>query len=469
MADLKPPSDQDRGQLILVTGFAIAVTIIALVLLLNSAIYTQNLATRGTDIGADDALAHRDTVDENLWPVIEAAANNDAEATTRAEVEANVTARLERFDVTAAQPHLARGASTDVTVTGFDDGMRLRQTDTSRQLTSDSLAPNWTLVDSTNDVRQFELNTTGGLAQTSTPKNESFRMVVNGTGGDQWRVYVYNDSTPTLAVKNGSSSINKDICSDVVTGPPRVNPVAGTVNGVDCPALSFGEGTSPPYRIGFVYGNRTTGTYDAIVNGTTVASSNFDSHPTSPYTLPVVYGVETRLSYQSAELTYRSQGKTTPAPPSGGRTFVFAKDAGATVEASDGDTLRFRIENAADERVTVEQFEVDATAINASMTLDNGTDPELSVQQTGIQDGTANRSGSFEANGTQWYDLVGDSTADGQYAIIDSGAGNVAVSVGRFSQPVGTLTVTYAESEADLTVTLVLSDGTEEVFYFDEQ
>ncbi|MFC7080626.1 DUF7261 family protein [Halorussus caseinilyticus] len=38
---------RDRGQLILVTGLAIAVMLVALVLLLNTVIYTQNLATRG--------------------------------------------------------------------------------------------------------------------------------------------------------------------------------------------------------------------------------------------------------------------------------------------------------------------------------------------------------------------------------------------------------------------------------------
>lgn len=43
----------DRGQMILVSGLLVAVTLLVLVLLLNTAIYTENVATRGIDSDAD--------------------------------------------------------------------------------------------------------------------------------------------------------------------------------------------------------------------------------------------------------------------------------------------------------------------------------------------------------------------------------------------------------------------------------
>ncbi|MCL7418278.1 MAG: hypothetical protein M8354_10625, partial [Halalkalicoccus sp.] len=70
MAPLNRP-EPDRGQLILVTGVTIAVILVALVVLLNTVIYTENLATRGIDSGADDALEYRATVVGSVGELIE--------------------------------------------------------------------------------------------------------------------------------------------------------------------------------------------------------------------------------------------------------------------------------------------------------------------------------------------------------------------------------------------------------------
>jgi|GEM_PF-1955699 len=473
MADLiGTDSDRSRGQLLLVTGFALAVIIVALVLLLNTAIYSQNLATRGTDVGADEALSYRNTVESNLWPAVETTAHNDVENSSRSNVEANVTERIDRLAATASRPHRSRGASADVEIVGFTDGTRLRQTDADRSLTDTSDTANWTMVSATDDVRRFELNTTGGLETTDDPRNESFRIDVTGSGGDRWSVYVYENqsaSEPRIAVRNATDPDPDDVCRDATTGPPRLNLMAGTVNGVDCDALSFAENVSPPYEIDVGYGNRTEGTYDAIVQGTLVPGSNFNTSSNSPYTVPVVYDVQTRITYRSASLDYRVERGFGPGAPPGGKTLTFAKAAGAEINTSDGDVMEFRIENTRDERVTVEAFEIDATGIGGGITVDNGGSPEVDVRGSDVGTGEANRDpGIFDADGTR-YDFVDDSTAGGQYAVIDAGATDVEVDVLRLSQNVGTLTITYDESEADLTITLVLSDGSEEVFYFDEQ
>jgi hypothetical protein len=146
----------------------------------------------------------------------------------------------------------------------------------------------------------------------------------------------------------------------------------------------------------------------------------------------------------------------------------FAKASGQAVRTSDGDVLEFRIENTADEDVTVEKFAVDATGVGAGITIDDGNAPELDIQRTDVQTGEANRAGGFAANGTT-YDFVADSDGSGQYAVIGAGVDDAEVDVRRFSQDLGTMEVTYDESAADLTITFVLSDGTEQEFYFDEQ
>lgn len=55
----------DRAQLILVSGLTIAVTLLVLVVLLNTVIYTENVASRGMDSGVGDARSiHETIVDE---------------------------------------------------------------------------------------------------------------------------------------------------------------------------------------------------------------------------------------------------------------------------------------------------------------------------------------------------------------------------------------------------------------------
>ena len=69
MANLR---DDDRGQIILVAAFAIAVIFVSLALIVNSAIFTENLASRGETAGSDGALSMRAMVETNVGDSMEA-------------------------------------------------------------------------------------------------------------------------------------------------------------------------------------------------------------------------------------------------------------------------------------------------------------------------------------------------------------------------------------------------------------
>ena len=56
----------DRGQMIIVAAFVLAVSIVALALILNSAIFTQNLASRSGSSGTTEALAERSSVEQGV-------------------------------------------------------------------------------------------------------------------------------------------------------------------------------------------------------------------------------------------------------------------------------------------------------------------------------------------------------------------------------------------------------------------
>jgi len=80
MADVRPPrvgnadpdtaTDEDRAQLILITGLTLAVILVAVVLILNTVIYTENLATRGVDAGGGEAIDFRDGAVEDVTEIM---------------------------------------------------------------------------------------------------------------------------------------------------------------------------------------------------------------------------------------------------------------------------------------------------------------------------------------------------------------------------------------------------------------
>lgn len=315
MADLTGPDDGgDRGQLLLVTGFAIAVAIVVLVLLLNTAIYAENLATRNVDTGADDALAYRDAVEDGLWPVV--AFENEREHASRPTVRGNVTDRIDQFTMLAGQRRLEAGASANLTDRTLHDGTLLRQNE-SRHVNDSSGTQNWTMANGTEDVRAFEMNTTGGLEPTGSPGDEAFNVTVTGSSDNEWSVYVYENSSDAaeVAVENGSeTSPELDVCGGLLPSndPPRVNLTAGTINGGDCDKLVFAKDVDPPYEISVTHGDRVNATYNATVNTTQTFGFNGPGPASPPYEVPVVYSLSTDVVYRTADLEYRVRVRIAP-------------------------------------------------------------------------------------------------------------------------------------------------------------
>jgi hypothetical protein len=311
MADLSPP-DRSRGQLILVAGFAIAVAIVALVLLLNTAIYSENLATRSVDTGGEDALAFRDAVEDDLWGVVRGA--NDWNGADRDRAVRNVGDRTDRFADMAARRHRLSASSARIDNRTYHNGTRLEQADPGREVRAASALVdwNWTMATDADDIRAVEMNVTGGLASTTT-RSEAFRLTVTNDVGDAWTVYVYNDSAAvadptTVDVVNGTGTF-ADVCSGQFAGPPTMNLSAGRINGTACAPLSLPAGLDGPYdTVTVTYGNRSTGTYTLTVNTTlTAAAGNYNAPTASPYAVPVVYSMQADVVYQSASLTYRAR------------------------------------------------------------------------------------------------------------------------------------------------------------------
>jgi hypothetical protein len=336
MADVRERSragdrERDRAQLILVTGLAVAVTLVALVLLLNTVIYTQNLATRGAGVEDGEAIGFRQEVVQGVGDVIDA--ENREEYDNRTKVEDNVTAGVTRFDALLSKYYAESVTVADVeeaTVTSenMTNGTLLRQTNSSRDFSSagNDEAVDWTLAEGAGDgsepgVRDFQMTVSQENLTDANSPPAGFSVLLAGDSGNVWRAYVYDDGGITVAVKNGSEGSATAVCS--VSGPEAtIDFTAGTINGSACPELAWATGISTPYDVEFRSGDEATGTYDLTVatpDGTTtdVKTDNFaePGDEDSPRWAYAVYAAEFEIHFETPNLVFHTTLRVAPGEP----------------------------------------------------------------------------------------------------------------------------------------------------------
>ena len=112
MADVTAPARRDRAQLILVSGLMIAVTLLVLVLLLNTVIYTENVATRGIDSDVGEAAAFQVTLDEEIERIV-AQQSEYGNTGDWGHFEANVTSGVDLLVRHYANQSIERGHIAD--------------------------------------------------------------------------------------------------------------------------------------------------------------------------------------------------------------------------------------------------------------------------------------------------------------------------------------------------------------------
>lgn len=116
MADVNDSSGLDRAQLILVSGLMIAVTLLVLVLLLNTVIYTENVATRGIDSDVSDAVDFQGTIDEEIAKLLAVEHSEFDESDDWSELNESVTHSATILFDQQSHSAIQRGHLADATV-----------------------------------------------------------------------------------------------------------------------------------------------------------------------------------------------------------------------------------------------------------------------------------------------------------------------------------------------------------------
>ena len=317
MASLMGLRGDDRGQLLLVGAFILAILLVALAVVLNAAIYTETLAARGND-RADvfDTVQYRDDTERALSGLV-AGVNDDATA-SRTTTETELRDGVSDWDAITARQQAATGRATTVTVTDVEVLTNVSQTNATRSLVSSSNDTEWTLVENVTASQSFVLDVVPvdtGIAQSdatnvSVLESSAFHVDVDTDDGTTWQVFVYrspwNASNATVAVHSAGSVLTYNV-TQVGDDPVEIDFVAATVEGTPVPALSFYGGVSGPHTVTFSNAADATGTYALLVDGDAADSADYsDGADGSPTARAVVTRLDVTLRYAMPNLEYET-------------------------------------------------------------------------------------------------------------------------------------------------------------------
>lgn len=294
-----------RGQLILVAAFGLAVAFVVLALVLNTVVFTENLATRNHD-RTDGAIAFEGAVEGGVGGLVSeanravnASADDDAAyESLRAELEATIPTWSDNATYLGA----TRGTLRSATLAGTENGTQLVQSNAT-EFTNGILAP------SVNETRRFQLLVT--------PESETGVTVSVTDGSDSWSVTVSEnstDGTQTDVVAEGSGDTLR---RTVDANTTEVDVTEGLVNGTRVENWTFGEGVDTPYTVSISTDSATTGKYVLFVDERVA-----DSGTVAPTAAPAIYRAFVDISVRTDVLTYESNVAVAPSDPVGNETYT---------------------------------------------------------------------------------------------------------------------------------------------------
>ncbi|MFB6109276.1 MAG: hypothetical protein ABEJ60_00170 [Halodesulfurarchaeum sp.] len=286
---------RSRGQIILVSAFALAVTFLSLALVLNTAIYTQSLATRETVDGypAVDLRLSAGETGEFLLRAVNDNQSIDGYEAKRARFERWIT----RFSHATNTHALTRGTLRNVTVVATHPGTAIRQPAVSSY-------PNGTfeVASGVSDVRRARFTVTDG--NTTTP------LVIRVTNGSRtWTMKIWETSAGAYDVTVHAPT-GTETRTGIGEGTLRIRPTNGTYEGTEWPILRFQDRMNGSYTLFIENGSVATGTFRLTVNE---PKSELEYETAAGVQhVPVVYNATLAVRFASGDLTVRTNVTVAP-------------------------------------------------------------------------------------------------------------------------------------------------------------
>ncbi|MFD1684240.1 DUF7261 family protein [Halobellus litoreus] len=302
---VRPAADRDRGQLLLVGALALAVLFVALALLLNTAIYTGNLATR--DAGVDAAPAVEYVSDSRAAGVEAIRSVNYRNNTDHAELNAAFRATVARWDGLASHHRAVAGDLAAVEVANVTNGTRIGQDDASREFTSAGGDANWTVAADAelSGVRSMRFSVEESALAAG--PSDAFHVNVTSDGATR-SLYVYeNGGDAEIRVVDDGTELSSRSFDPGADGTVAIDVSNGSVDGTPYAELETVIDVDDDTEIEYVNGDMAGGTYTMVLDED-AANGAALSTPGSgePYATPAIYAATFEVTYRTSDLDYEA-------------------------------------------------------------------------------------------------------------------------------------------------------------------
>lgn len=296
-----------RGQMLLVAGLALAVAFVALALVLNTVVFTENLATRNHD-QTDDALGFEAGVEGGVGGLIsEANRHNNSSYTS---LDTALRANVATWDANATVLAVADGSVTNTTVVGSENGTRIYQTEP-QEFTDRSGSGDWVVAREVDQIRRFVVVATPGDGAVSVNVSDGTDtwLVEIADNGSDTTVTTYENDNPVVSYTHGDETVVVDLTE-------------GMVNGTSVEDWTFARNVSTPYDVEFVNGTEASGRYQLFVDrlrgqllDALPGDPNWNDDGSYPVASSAIYSADVNVTVRRSRLTY--QTTLTVAPESG--------------------------------------------------------------------------------------------------------------------------------------------------------
>lgn len=301
------PHRSDRAQLLLVGAIGLALLLVVLAVMLNTAIYTEAISS-GAASAYDEraAITYVDAVDSGVLGIMMTLNAESNGTATQADLKDTFEKDIQEWNEITGAYAARDGVMTDVAVDDIIPGTRIVQ-DGPRNFSNASGVGEWTLTDDAETIPEFWMNVSADSLHT--PENGTcessdacFEITVTDDNGTVHQVYLSQNESENVTVEIQPPTHGWDECStdDAVV---EIDFVEGTVDGDRCNAVAAVLDGTPPVTISFENADNVSGTYALTIDGETAPAADFDETG-SPRTAPAIVGAELTVAYRSSTLTY---------------------------------------------------------------------------------------------------------------------------------------------------------------------
>lgn len=306
----------DRGQLVIVVALVLALTLVALALILNSGIFAENLSTGETTDSDEVALAAETAFDETA--VAMRATNRAGDETPEAAGE-RFASDLENIGDAVVRERSLRGQAFEIRLLDQTNGTSLQQNESQVFTEGPGGADDWELAGNIDAIAGYHLlverNT---LAEPTTFGDDTFYVRIDN-GTDVWQIHVFENNNEVVVAGGDVTHLDSEDEIDKLpafdNGGCRENAetveidlAEETLNGTHCPALSFADNLTGELTLSYRNGSKAGGTYRLLVTENANIGGGFNEPgEDSPFESPAVFSADIRVTYDRADISYDRQ------------------------------------------------------------------------------------------------------------------------------------------------------------------